>query len=299
MPTSPAALPNSPSQTASLTHASSQQDQIAAGLQACTGAARTPQCAQSTPTLSSSFAEHPHVSHPQGGPHRSWSAGVDKRSVDTWMGPEQFRMGVSTGAPPDYFDPNGQNWGFPTYSWEAMARDGYAWWKARLTGLAQYALAAPLPGQGRWLAGREWLLGSCPLTAAPMDTGQPGQAAPLTLVTNEPAQGQPVSICHHDVEGGEPTHLGWPTHRRICVLRRVGETGRAQHTSILETLMHRRPVGAGCRYFHAYRIDHILGFFRIWEIPGSCTAGLLGHFRPSVPIQLSELESRGIWDIKR
>ena len=49
----------------------------------------------------------------------------------------QFRMGVSTGAPPDYFDPNGQNWGFPTYNWEAMAQDGYAWWKARLTGLAQ------------------------------------------------------------------------------------------------------------------------------------------------------------------
>ena len=63
---------------------------------------------------------------------------MDKRSVDTWLHPEQFRMGVSTGAPPDYFDPNGQNWGFPTYNWEAMAQDGYAWWKARLTGLAQY-----------------------------------------------------------------------------------------------------------------------------------------------------------------
>ena len=58
-------------------------------------------------------------------------------------------------------------------------------------------------------------------------------------------------------------------------------------------------LDAGCRYFHAYRIDHILGFFRIWEIPGSCTAGLLGHFRPSVPIRLSELESRGIWDLER
>ena len=53
------------------------------------------------------------------------------------------------------------------------------------------------------------------------------------------------------------------------------------------------------RYFHAYRIDHILGFFRIWEIPGNCTAGLLGHFRPSIPIQQEELESRGIWDIER
>lgn len=39
-----------------------------------------------------------------------------------------------------------------------------------------------------------------------------------------------------------------------------------------------------CRYFHCYRIDHILGFFRIWEIPGDCSSGILGHFRPSIPL---------------
>ena len=54
-----------------------------------------------------------------------------------------------------------------------------------------------------------------------------------------------------------------------------------------------------CRYFHAYRIDHILGFFRIWEIPGNCTTGLLGHFRPSYPLTRQELESHGIWDFDR
>ncbi|KAK9799848.1 hypothetical protein WJX73_009580 [Symbiochloris irregularis] len=115
--------------------------------------------------------------------------GVDKRSVDTWVRPEQFRMDVSTGAPPDYFDANGQNWGFPTYNWEEMAKDGYAWWRNRLSCLSQY--------------------------------------------------------------------------------------------------------------FHAYRIDHILGFFRIWEIPGDCSIGLLGHFRPSIPLTRAELESRGIWDFNR
>jgi hypothetical protein len=41
-------------------------------------------------------------------------------------------MDKSTGAPPDVFDPNGQNWGFPTYDWEAMAEvgGGFACWLA-------------------------------------------------------------------------------------------------------------------------------------------------------------------------
>lgn len=82
------------------------------------------------------------------------------------------------------FDPNGQNWGFPTYNWEEMAKEDFAWWKRRLAHMSQY--------------------------------------------------------------------------------------------------------------FSAYRIDHILGFFRIWEIPGDCVTGLLGHFRPSEPICRSELESRGM-----
>lgn len=53
------------------------------------------------------------------------------------------------------------------------------------------------------------------------------------------------------------------------------------------------------QYFHAYRIDHILGFFRIWELPGRCVTGLLGRFRPSVPLWRHELESHGIWDFDR
>ncbi len=105
------------------------------------------------------------------------------------MHPEEFHMGYSTGAPPDYFDPNGQNWGFPTYNWEEMKLTGYAWWKARLAYMAQY--------------------------------------------------------------------------------------------------------------FHAYRIDHILGFFRIWEIPGDCRTGLLGHFRPCIPTTRAGLEAQGLWDIDR
>ncbi|KAH0468674.1 hypothetical protein IEQ34_001906 [Dendrobium chrysotoxum] len=115
--------------------------------------------------------------------------GVDRNSVDTWVYPNLFRMNTSTGAPPDYFDKNGQNWGFPTYNWEEMSKDKYAWWRARLTQMA--------------------------------------------------------------------------------------------------------------KYFSAYRIDHILGFFRIWELPDHAAAGLVGKFRPSIALSQEELEGEGIWDFDR
>lgn len=122
-------------------------------------------------------------------PHHLPPPGVDKRSVDTWLYPGLFHMRTGTGSPPDYFNQDGQNWGFPTYNWEAMAEDGYAWWLRRL---AQMAL-----------------------------------------------------------------------------------------------------------YFQAYRVDHILGFFRIWEIPEAFQSGLLGHFRPCIPLRRAELEARGLWDLDR
>ncbi|KOM38696.1 hypothetical protein LR48_Vigan03g207800 [Vigna angularis] len=115
--------------------------------------------------------------------------GVDKNSVDTWVYPNLFRMNTSTGAPPDYFDKNGQNWGFPTYNWEEMSKDNYGWWRGRLTQMA--------------------------------------------------------------------------------------------------------------KYFTAYRIDHILGFFRIWELPDHAMTGLVGKFRPSIPLSQEELEREGIWDFNR
>lgn len=115
--------------------------------------------------------------------------GVDRNSVDTWVYPNLFRMNTSTGAPPDYFDKNGQNWGFPTYNWEEMSKDNYAWWRARLTQMA--------------------------------------------------------------------------------------------------------------KYFTAYRIDHILGFFRIWELPDHALTGLAGKFRPSIPLSQEELEKEGLWDFDR
>lgn len=47
-------------------------------------------------------------------------------------------------------------------------------------------------------------------------------------------------------------------------------------------------------YFSAFRIDHILGFFRIWQIPRDTIDGLLGYFDPALPFTLDELTEAGI-----
>ncbi|CAN8075716.1 unnamed protein product [Agarophyton chilense] len=115
--------------------------------------------------------------------------GVNRHCADTWTNPHLFRLHMQVGAPPDYFSVQGQNWAFPTYHWDVMKKDNYAWWRSRL-----------------------------------------------------------------------------------------------QHMS---------------NYFHAYRIDHILGFFRIWEIPENCRTGMAGRFYPAHGITRQELESLGLWDMER
>lgn len=47
-------------------------------------------------------------------------------------------------------------------------------------------------------------------------------------------------------------------------------------------------------YFDAFRIDHILGFFRIWSIPLHAVEGIMGHFVPAVPVHVNEFAERGI-----
>jgi len=46
-------------------------------------------------------------------------------------------------------------------------------------------------------------------------------------------------------------------------------------------------------YFDAYRIDHILGFFRIWQIPIKSIDGILGYFNPALPLSDEDLKSKG------
>lgn len=116
--------------------------------------------------------------------------GVNRNSVDVWENPKLFHLDAQSGAPPDAFSVFGQNWGFPTYNWVEMAKDGYSWWIKRFQKMADY--------------------------------------------------------------------------------------------------------------FDMYRIDHILGFFRIWEIPTDSVQGLLGYFNPALPYSVEEIEEYGLrFDEKR
>ncbi|MBC7182729.1 MAG: 4-alpha-glucanotransferase, partial [Marinobacter sp.] len=59
-------------------------------------------------------------------------------SADVWANRHLFKLDaqgeptVIAGVPPDYFSPDGQHWGNPLYSWQAMANEGYQWWLERL-----------------------------------------------------------------------------------------------------------------------------------------------------------------------
>jgi 4-alpha-glucanotransferase len=48
-------------------------------------------------------------------------------------------------------------------------------------------------------------------------------------------------------------------------------------------------------YFDAFRIDHILGFFRIWSIPWHSVQGIMGRFVPAIPVDISEFNYSNIW----
>lgn len=49
------------------------------------------------------------------------------------------------------------------------------------------------------------------------------------------------------------------------------------------------------KFYHAYRIDHVLGFFRIWAIPETETTGILGRFQPSIPLTWETFQRAGIY----
>ena len=95
-------------------------------------------------------------------------------------------------------------------------------------------------------------------------------------------------LFHMDSQAGAPPdafsvngqNWGFPTYN----WEKMAETGFAWWKARL------RKMNA---YFDAFRIDHILGFFRIWEIPLDAVHGLLGHFNPALPYSADELRGRG------
>lgn len=56
----------------------------------------------------------------------------------------------------------------------------------------------------------------------------------------------------------------------------------------------RRRFDQMSNYFDAFRIDHILGFFRIWSIPLESVQGIMGRFVPAIPVDVSEFHYRNI-----
>jgi len=63
---------------------------------------------------------------------------INEDSCDAWAHPEIFFQELSAGAPPDMYSPDGQNWGFPIYNWEAQEQENYTWWKRRLAVAEKY-----------------------------------------------------------------------------------------------------------------------------------------------------------------
>ena len=92
-----------------------------------------------------------------------------------------------------------------------------------------------------------------------------------------------------DMQAGAPPdnfavkgqNWGFPTYN----WKRMREDGFAWWKKRFEQMSH---------YFDAFRIDHILGFFRIWSIPINAVEGIMGHFVPAVPVYINEFYERGI-----
>ena len=68
---------------------------------------------------------------------------------------------------------------------------------------------------------------------------------------------------------------------------------RSSRSMSLQTWFHKRLKWMS-QYFDATRIDHVLGFFRIWEIPSDAVFGVLGHFSPALPFTIGEIEYFGL-----
>lgn len=63
---------------------------------------------------------------------------MNEDSCDAWAYPQFFNQDLRAGSPADGDNPNGQNWGFPTYNWKNLKANDYSWWKERLKAAEPY-----------------------------------------------------------------------------------------------------------------------------------------------------------------
>jgi len=63
---------------------------------------------------------------------------INRDSADVWMHRDLFDLSFSAGAPPDMFTDLGQNWGYPIYQWDVIAKQNYQWWTERLQWASRY-----------------------------------------------------------------------------------------------------------------------------------------------------------------
>lgn len=63
---------------------------------------------------------------------------VDRNSADVWLHSDLFHLSYTVGAPPDFFNEEGQSWGAPIYNWSALEEQNYEWWISRLQWAQRY-----------------------------------------------------------------------------------------------------------------------------------------------------------------
>jgi 4-alpha-glucanotransferase len=171
----------------------------------------------------------------------------------------------------------------PWSAWGDMAAPSAAqvraWWDAHLplcmpSAWAQYLLEAQLASASRALQGMGvFLKGDLPILMSreSVDVWAEREFFDLSGIAGAPP----------DMFSPEGQNWGFPTYD-------WGSLGRHDYRWWKDRL---RQAG---KFFHAFRIDHVLGFFRIWRIPQGEVTGLLGRFSPSTPLSRERLHSIGI-----
>ena len=168
-----------------------------------------------------------------------------------------------------------QKWG-ELENYDLSLATQYAQHKAKRVGyyyFVQYMLDAQLTDVRNYAHSKGVTLkGDIPLGVAP--TSVDVWCAPHLFNLSASAGAPPDAFAEEGQNWGFPTY-NWA---------RMREDGYAWWCARLKKM---------ARYFDAYRIDHILGFFRIWEVPRSELSAILGYFNPSKPLSEEEISAAG------